>query len=434
MFKAAKISTLLQFALCLLAFSIPLKFIFSTVCLIIVAILWIMQGSWKQAFKNIRERKALWAWPILYSLLIISYFYSSDKSQAAFDLKIKLAYLILPLMIGAGLSNLSRKAIEQVFLSLITGVVVCGIIALIHATIVWYPEKYFYAFFYHELVDLTDPNAVYTAWYCIFSIAMLLFMPWYHYFQGIYKAVRYTMLVFLLVFFVLLSARMFILLFVLFIVPYFIKVAFKNKTRGLIVAVLSIISIYFTYNVVEHTNNPIKKRYSDMLNSDLSVAWLDDYSEVEEGEMNNVALRIFLWRLGVESVRDNNAWLTGLGNGDVHNTLREKMRSYKVQNIDNPDETKRPGFANANLHNMFIQTLVMIGIPGLLVLLWAVVFPVFYMHKVAPFQPFLVFHITSILFMMQEAVLQTQAGIFFYMLILSMFWGMYYNEKKVKIY
>ena len=172
-------------------------------------------------------------------------------------------------------------------------------------------------------------------------------------------------------------------------------------------------------------NNKYNRKYGQR-------AWLDDYSNVKEEDFDNVTLRLFLWRIGIESVAEKNAWLTGTGNGDVHIVLNSKMRSYNVQDIDNPDRDERPGFYNANLHNMYVQTLVMLGLPGLIVFLLVVILPLFYIFKVSPYQPFLIFHVTSLLFMMQEAVLQTQAGIVFYMLISSIFWSIYYSNKHVK--
>src|SRR5690606_2493009 len=129
-------------------------------------------------------------------------------SQAAFDLKSKLAYVILPVIVGAGLNSLERKVTERLFVFLIAGVIFTAIISLIDATLVWYPDKYFYAFFYHDLVRIVDPNAVYTAWYTIFSISLLLFMPWQYHFQGKYKKIKALLIAFLFVFFLLLSARM----------------------------------------------------------------------------------------------------------------------------------------------------------------------------------------------------------------------------------
>ena len=432
MFKSARLNTLLHYALCLLAFSIPTWYIFSSICLALVTLLWLLQFDYRQTVTNIKERRNLWPWFIMYLLLIASYFYSDDKGQAVFDLKTKLAYLILPLIIGAGIGRLRRKTTERLFIWLIAGVAFTAIICLIDAAIIWYPENYYYSFFYHQLVRIVDPNAVYTAWYTIFSISLLLFMPWKYNFQGKNKHIKNILIIFLLIFFLLLSARMFILLLLLFIIPYFIKKSFRNFKTGIVVLIVTAGVIISLFKLLDTTNNPIRNRYYEMIYNNQEIAWLTDYTGIKEEQFDNLTLRLFLWRIGLESIADRNAWFTGLGNGDVHLILRQKMKDYKVTDIDNKDITKRPGFYNANLHNMYIQTVVMIGIPGFIALICIVVLPFFYIHKVIPYQPFMVFHITSIIFMMQEAVLQTQAGIFFYIIISSIFWNMYYSAKEFR--
>src|SRR5690606_8631020 len=113
-------------------------------------------------------------------------------------------------------------------------------------------------------------------------------MPWKHYFQGKYKIVNILLTILLLAFFVLLSARMFILLFLLFIIPYFLKKSFKNTKRCIIVSMLTIIFLYWGYNYILTSNNPIRNRYQDMINRNTEIAWLTDYSNVEESSFDNI--------------------------------------------------------------------------------------------------------------------------------------------------
>ena len=428
---SAKLNTLLHYALFLLAFSIPTWYIFTSICLGLVFIIWILQADFRNVGHRLRNYRAFWPYILLYLLLTISYLYSENKQQAAFDLKIKISILLIPLIIGVGIRGFDAKKLELLLSGLILGVTFTGIISLCDATSVWYFEQYRDAFYYHFLVRSVDPNAVYSAWYTVVSISLLLFMPWQHYFTGKYKPWRYVLMVFQVVFLVLLSARMFLLLFIVLIIPLAIwKMIMRNRRRGITSAVAIILLTIAMVLYINGTDNPIKKRFSALVNSDMHVAWLDDYRNVKEEEFDNVTLRLFLWRIGIESITENNAWLTGLGNGDVHLALNNKMREYNVPGIDSENQEK-PGFYNANLHNMYIQTLVMLGIPGLIIFLLLVLAPVIYIYKVYPYQPFLIFHGTSLIFMMQEAVLQTQAGIVFYILISTIFWNLYYTQKNI---
>ncbi len=429
--KAIRIQPFLNFTLCLLAFSIPTKFIFSSICLGLLCLLWLFQADYKKVWDNFLKRRALWPWLVFYILLAISYLYSEDKQQATFDLKSKLAYIIIPIVVGLGIDFLDRKFLERFFVWLILGVTTTAVISLGHAAYIWQAEGTTSSFFYHDLVSLFDPNAVYAAWYSIFSISLLLFMPWKFHFTGKNNAIRVVLIIFLLIFFLLLSARMFTILFLLLIIPYIIKKSFKQRKRGILVTTVIAITLFVGGLAISITDNPIKSRFENLLHRDNEKAWLTDYTDVPL-DFDNASLRIFLWRLGIESLNEKGAWLTGVGNGDVHHVLRERMVFYKIPNISDPNPAMRPGFHNANLHNMFLQSLLMIGISGLIIMSIIAFTPIFYLHKVLLYQPFLLFNITSIFFMMQEAVLQTQAGMFFYILINSIFWNLYYNKYQIK--
>ena len=428
--KAERLQPFLNFTLCLLAFSIPTKFIFTSVCLGALCILWLFQANYKQVLENLKQRKALWPWFIFYILLLISYTYSEDKTQSAFDLNSKISYFIIPIVVGAGIDFLDRKFLERFFVWLILGVFAACLISFGNAFIQLNGGTTDH-FFYHNLVILFDPNAVYMAWYSIFAISILLFMPWKYHFVNSYKWLRIALTVALLIFFLLLSARMFILLFLLFIIPYVVVKSFKTKQQGVLVS--SLVALFLTVSIVaiSTTENPIKNRFGSLLNRTNEKVWLTDYSNTPL-DFDNASLRIFLWRLGIESLNDHNAWLTGFGNGDVHNVLRNKMFEYKIPHVIDPNPAMRPGFHNANLHNMFMQSLVMLGVLGAIIMIIIAFTPIFYLHRFVLFQPFLVFNITSIFFMMQEAILQTQAGIIFYILINSMFWNLYYSNYQIK--
>ena len=133
-------------------------------------------------------------------------------------------------------------------------------------------------------------------------------------------------------------------------------------------------------------------------------------------------------------MQEHNLWLAGAGNGDVHTLQNDKMAEYGIKNIY-PVNTWRSPFYNANLHNMFFQCLLMIGIPGLLIFTAIAFLPIFNLRNFIYGQVFLIFHLTAIFFMLQEAALQSQAGIIYYTFFSMIFWNISYQKtKKAKFY
>jgi hypothetical protein len=433
MLKARWLKQLQLFLLCVLAFTIPFPFIYGAVAVGALAAVWLVRVNIRELSHNIKERKALWPWLLYYLLFAISYFYSDDKQQSLFDLQTKLSLLLLPLIVGAG-ERIDRRQLERIFLFFVLGVALAAIICFSRSFYIWKTENYFPIFFYHLLAGaLIDTNAIYLSWFSLFSLTLLLLFPWQYYLAGRWVVAKWMLIFLEMAFFLLLSSKMLILLFFALFVPYYFLKLFRQKQRfawGKIVIAGAVFIGLFVY--IFTTDNLIRQRYQDILRkSDLSEAWLDNYEHVDEGKLSNLTKRVFAWRLGLENVAENNLWLTGCGNGDAQNLQNERMARYKVRNVED-GVGQVSELYNIDLHNMFIQTLLMIGLPGLAVFCVLVFMPLFRIGQNAYKPVFVIFNISAILFMMQESALQTQGGIVYYVFFATVFWNVYYGEREEK--
>lgn len=429
MVKAGRVQNLHQFMLCALAFTIPMPYIYSSICIIGLAITWLLQGDFKTIFENLAQRKVLWAWLAYYLLLAVSYYYSADKHSSVFDLKTKISLFLMPIIIGCG-RPINRKNLEQIFITFICGLSFTAIYCITKACILWEQTHDKQVFFYHNLVKGLSANAVYMAWYVIFAICMLLFISWQYYFKNRYISIKIILTVLLIAFFILLAARMLIVLFFLILIPFYLNKIFKYKKFSIFKSILVCGALLILITALVIIKNPIRDRYENILQNDFKNAWLDDYSNVSEGDFSNLTLRLFIWRMGMENMSEKNLWLTGGGNGDTRTLMNEKLKEHGFRNI-HPDAALRSPFYNINLHNMFLQSLLMIGLPGLILFMIMVIAPFVRINKKTIHKGlFIIFHITAILFFMQEAALQTQAGIIYYAFFATIFWNLNYSAYK----
>ncbi len=408
----------------LLAFSIPFPFIYSSVIIILLCIVWFFQGRAGDTFRRLVQRKALWFWILFFVLHAVSYMYSTDKAESAFDLESKMSFVVLPIVVGAGIA-LDRRHLEKIFSFFIYGTASVAVFCIAKAIVLAMQHSDTSYFFYHTLVKGLDTNAVYIAWYVVFSIILLLFFRWQDVVLSRSPVLRYLLLALHLLFLVLLSSKMLIVFCFLILLPFFIA---QQVLRGRLSGMRSfalIAALVVLASVIGLTNNPISSRYKEILHNDLSYAYLDDYSGTSQ-QFSNLTLRLFLWRLGVENVSEQKAWLLGVGNGDVHLLQNEKMHQYGIRNIYS--EQERSNLYNVNLHNMFVQTLLMLGLLGLATFCVLVLSPFFVFRTVHDSVAFALFFLVSALFMLQESALQTQAGIVYFTLFAAIFWNYYYGS------
>lgn len=404
---------------CALSFLIACPFLFSSIASILVIAAIAFTTNWRELFRNLGRRRILLVWMLYYLLHVLSYTYSADKQNSLFDLESKLTLFFFPLLIGAGIS-FSRRDLEYILLAFIAGMTCVFFFCMTQA--IWLFSRYgntFY-FFYHDLVKGLDANAVYVAWYAFFCLATLFFFRWEYTPLAKSRLLCRLLILTQVVFLVLLSSRSLLLLFACFLIPYYIFELRKSNrlSRGRQNIVLTVLTACLLLLLL--LPNPVTQRYKDILNDNTHKAWLPDYRN-NDVHFNNLTTRLFFWRVGMENMSLHHLWLTGAGNGDVTGLQNQRMHELGLSNIYN--KARPSPYRNANLHNMYLQTLLMIGIPGLIVFLIIMAAPFFQMRTHPEGLLWFAFHLCSSLFMMQEAALQTQAGIIFFAFFSMIFWN-----------
>ena len=105
-----------------LAISLPLSVFATSVFLIMLGVNWLIEGQFLSKLRIIRERKSLWFIMSIYLVFLLGLIFTSDFSYAFHDLKIKLPFLLVPVVIGTS-TPLSRQYLKWIHLSLIAGVI-----------------------------------------------------------------------------------------------------------------------------------------------------------------------------------------------------------------------------------------------------------------------------------------------------------------------
>lgn len=414
----------------LVAFFIPWPFLFSAWALVGVAVMTVFTAHWPTVLKRFAARPVLWASVAFFALYALSYFWSEHKDTAGWAIESKLAFVLLPVALGAA-PALNDRGLGSVLRAFVGGVTVTGIFCITQAFLGWQRTGDASLFFYHKLVtgfeqNATglEANAAYMALYAYLALTVLVSGLVLGSARGWGLVFTWLLAMPLAVFFALLSSRTLLVLFVVLPLPAFFLWG-RRRRRGAWLVLASSFVVAFAMTIF-YSDNPIRKRFADVSRPDLSEAFLADY-RVHDQKFDNLTTRLFIWRVGVETIQEEGLWLLGSGAGDGHYLTDARMDALGIRDIYN--EQNRSYFHGVNMHNMYLQVLLSVGLTGLILLLLMVCAPLLQSHQDNEGIFWQVVFITFALFMLQESALQTQAGIVPFALFVNLLWNRYADVK-----
>ncbi|MEJ2596390.1 MAG: hypothetical protein P8100_14975 [bacterium] len=263
---------------------------------------------------------------------------------------------------------------------------------------------------YHELASPFTKGAIYFSWFYASAVIYLLFRP--HPFLT--KKISILLLIFFLVLLLLLASKLFILLTLpVALYKWFSDLpAIKNlKLYKVLVIVLAATALY-----------PFMSRMTELSNTRLEVLRLKTFAY--DTPLNGLTFRLLQYRFAVEILNQENGYLTGVGINSKQRLLDEHYDNLGIY-TGNP-ELGDTGYLGYNFHNQYLETLVGTGIPGLIFLL-LIILDIFLYRKGKLLFPLYVYFIT-VFFFFTESVLDRQAGIVFFCLIVFTFSDLYRTQ------
>lgn len=327
--------------------------------------------------------------PILFYIIHgISWFYSTNKFEANFDLQVKFSFLVLPILFALKKEEHKidlRKLIKAyTCIALIAGFgyIIKGFI--IDSTFGTFPK---YMVFSHPM------HPSYLAMYFSVNIAFAAT--------------------------ILLKAKKFLWIQVSSIFISFIILYLAESKAGLIATFVLI--LYFLYKVLFHKNKKLSlaiilifaiiassiivfvPRFKTLLTTTLNYEIVFQHPEKV---VESTALRLLAWDASLDIISEHP--IIGVGGGDIKDELAVV---YKKNNYVKPLAMKM------NCHNQYIETTVGQGIIGLAVLIFMLM--ALFINKNHKFlsQLFGVIVVVNILF---ESMFNVQAGVVFFVFIYSM--------------
>jgi O-antigen ligase len=383
----------IKFALlCLIGFVLTFYIFATPICIILFALTWLLEGDIVRKITSWLKNKYALLFASLYVIYLIGMLYTQSPKHGWMDIQIKLSIILFPIILSSeGKMEFNKQ--KWFGFAFISGAVLHGLGCLIFAA--W---QYFSTgtatFTYMQFSKFVHPT-----YYSMYIDLAFVFMYYALTEKGKElnkneKLFIYISAPFLLLILILLESKMGMiitaLVMLILIAKYFLRKLSTFKAIATVVAVLGLLVIGIS-----------KVSRFNALGNLLSGKNRD----VQSVESNQA--RFYVWSATTEVIKSKP--LIGYGTGDT----TALMRQYQQDGMTGAYREK------LNAHNQYLQTMVVLGIPGILILLANLLIPIFIAIRQKRFV-YLMFLIILCLNFLTESMLEQQAGTMFYGLINSL--------------
>jgi O-antigen ligase len=334
----------------------------SIAALLIAAIIK-QKGNIKNTLLHNPARWLLLGCAIFFLLQLIALFYTNNLQEEWRDIQLKSSILFLPLgviLAGPVKGPMWKKLLPGYCLPL----AIAGLYCLVVAFLNYRDTGDKSVFFYHELGKPLEQHAVYFSIFIFIGLLFLLENMQKKYFITP-RIVSLSLILFFTLLLFLLSSKLVISFYVLYLIYYFISLVKRDVFRKSTIITVLIGGIVLV-TAVFITKNPISARFRDIMRGDLSLVEQDKYTPGDY--FNGIQFRLLQWKLVPEILSQHKSWLKGVGSANAQPFLDQEYVSKNMY-LGDPATGKR-GYPGYNTHNQFLESLLKYGIPGLLAFLF----------------------------------------------------------------
>lgn len=387
-----KISNIKFGLLCLIGFMLTFYIFATPPCIILFVIIWLLEGDLKRKLTVWLKNKYALLFVALYLIYLMGMLYTQSVKHGWMDMEIKLSIFLFPVILSSdGEMEFAKQ--KWFGFAFISGAVLNALICLAYASWLYFSSG-IVQFRYMEFSRFLHPT-----YYSMYIDLAFVFMYYALAVKGKEltkkeKLFIYISFPFLLFILILLESKMGMivtaLLFPALLLKYFLSKGSTFKAIAAMIAVMGLLIIGI-----------------------FKIARFNAMDKVLSGEKVNVQsvesnqARVLVWRAAGELIK--NSPLIGYGTGDTV----ALMQQYQKDGMTGAHCEK------LNAHNQYLQTMVALGIPGILILLGNLFIPLYIAIKRKRFI-YLLFLLILCLNFLTESMLDQQAGTIFYGLFNSL--------------
>jgi len=338
-----RIKIILSYLILFFAFTLPFATLqIDSIFIIILLVLSIFVSAKEMNFRQLKVFLYFFS-PFLafFIILVLGIFYSENTIGAINRIERNLSLIVFPIIFFVNINEKIKSNIPIVF---VLGTFVAGLFCNIYQVI------NYGAPFKHGFTKLTEPISIeptYFSTYMLFAISICILK--------VFKVSRKTkiglfLLIFYFIYFIIKlgSKSALIVLFFVLTLSFFFLLKESLKIKYLLLIPLFIIVVFFISYFIPMTYN---RFYKPIINSDF-----DFY----QFRIRFIGERYYVWKCAIESL-SNDKVIFGYGTGDEVKILMPCYEKYRIKYYLNP-------------HNIYLSTMMRVGLIGLIPMLFSVLY------------------------------------------------------------
>lgn len=397
----------LLFSLFAIAATFPLDYRLSNPWIVTLVIFWVM-GIFLGMVKVTSLKTEKWKSWSLYAFLIfflwnlVSLFYSDDLSNGFKAVEGKLSLAVFPLVLYT--IQLSQKRIWWILRLFYASIALASFYLLLNSAMHYFSNGSWLT--YHDFTAPFDAHAVFFSYFLFLSIMIGVYELNNHKITKVHRILLVTVLGVSFIGLLFCASKNVSIVTVFFSLVILIRRFFKKGFR--MKEVLTLVIGLAVIIVAALQMETVKSRMAELS----SGSGMENFEIISSGgaidvfdnkKYNGTSLRLSLWYLGIDELIERDRLLIGLSPADRRAIMNQKY--YEVG---------MGPYQNYNLHNQLIQTLVELGIIGLVLYLFVYIALLgLALHRSN--QLLLVFLMATLIFQLTESILERNKVIVFIM-------------------
>ena len=369
----------------------------------ILLVAWWLIFSKKQFDLSSRKTKLMLLFLSLYIIGIAGMIYTNNIKAGIATLKTQSAILFFPLVFGTT-SIVSSAILQKITTHFLIATSIASLAGLTFGL---------YHYIQIESIEqLTGPHIlpfhalrpVYMGWFCL--LAMIIAFQKLESDSIKSRGLVYGALVLITFMIFLLSIRLVIVCWSAVALYFLIRLSKKFLFKILWITALILILVISGFSIPS-----VKRQWNELFDFSAKTTIILGQDSSLGRSWGGKALRMAIWKCSTDILQDH--LLIGVGTGDVQDSLQHAYENRKFYFAAR--------YNSYNAHNEYLQITLANGLPGLLILLTCIAYPLFQYRKKFTGNVYRLFLLLFIVAAISESILEVNKGIIWYSFFNSIF-------------